>query len=466
MTMLVSINHHNKMIDFIKTNKAIFIIVVFALLLRIAFFTAVQNWDEQEIESKRLLACDPGQYYNLALGIVQSGSFSNFGATRTPGYPVFLSIIFFLFGPKIWVVSLIQIFISICSLLLLYLLVKNIFGLKVALIAASLYAIDPHVIIISNEIMTETLFSLFFIATILLSYIAIKKKDIKLFLIVGFLLGITTLIRPVSQYFPFIIIMIILLYRGLKWPFKLKAIIAFVFIFIITIFPWLFRNQLEYNHFAFSSMGGRALFEAAMWAEVAKSGKPKDEIKNVFKQKTEALIPGGENNPFVISKVYGQVAKKYIFENVQFYSQQHFKRMVNIFINVGTKSICNRLGFEYSDMPSNVRARTSLSKMFLSFLKVKTTKEILIALSVGSFLMIGYILFFCGSIFLIYNREYFKIIFFMAIIAYFTIISGTTGIGRYRVPIIPFYVPISGYGLFEAYKLINKKISIRQKNKD
>ncbi len=142
---------------FLRHNKSIILIAGFALLLRIGFFIGVQPWDEQ-VSQETILVGDSDGYHNMALSIINSGSFSyhkympfekikgDVSAERTPGYPLFVSFVYFLFGVRPWLVILFQLLVNVGSLILIYVLAKKVFEKKIAIIAALLYAIEPHAI--------------------------------------------------------------------------------------------------------------------------------------------------------------------------------------------------------------------------------------------------------------------------------------------------------------------------------
>ncbi len=142
---------------FLRHNKSIILIAGFALLLRIGFFMVVQPWDKQVLQ-ETILVGDPDGYHNMALSIINSGSFSyhkympfekikgDVSAERTPGYPLFVSFVYFLFGVRPWLVILFQLLVNVGSLILIYVLAKKVFEKKIAIIAALLYAIEPHAI--------------------------------------------------------------------------------------------------------------------------------------------------------------------------------------------------------------------------------------------------------------------------------------------------------------------------------
>ena len=460
-------NNKKNIKEFIKKENTIVFIVLSALLIRIIFYIIVNPWDEQVIDKIILFSgSDCEFYHHRALDLLQSWSFVSLGAFYTPGYPLFLSIIYFLFGIKVWVVLFFQVLLNIGSLIIIFLLGKIIFTRSIAIISTVLYAIDPHAIFYSVTLLSDTLFVAIFLASILFLAYGLKNKRTIFFLISGFLLGLATLVRPVTQYFPFVIIGLILIYPKIKWFFRLKIIICFLLIFILAISPWLYRNYLKFNHLSLSSiLGCNLLFFHVAFTEVDKTGNSIEEVRAELRKKAEeqgAII--GEDykfDNFANSSIYKDVAVNYIKTNWKYHIQRHVKGIMNMYLNLGTKIISDHLGLKSSDLGFQYYASPNIFKMCVNFFKTKSTHEIIIGMLVGIFLFINYSTFIFGSFSMIYKKKY---IYFMILIViiYFSVLTGVIGLARYKLPIIPFYILISGYGLFEIYTVFKMKLQKRQ----
>jgi len=62
---------------------------------------------------------------------------------RTPGYPLFIAMIYRVCGERPGAVIVAQILVSVGTLALLFLLTRDLFGPAVAVVAALLLALDP-----------------------------------------------------------------------------------------------------------------------------------------------------------------------------------------------------------------------------------------------------------------------------------------------------------------------------------
>jgi len=438
--------------------NAIFIVILFALLLRIIFFIAAKPWDDQVVQNE-IIFSDAAGYHRLALNILDTGSFSDLGdlgANRTPGYPLFVSIIYFIFGVKPWVVLFFQVLLNIVSLIMVYKLGKIMFSKKIAIIAAVLFAIDPHQILYTTTLLTETLFVTIFLVSIFFLIYGLNNKKILFLILSSLFLGFATLIRPISQFFPAIVLLVILIYPKIGWALRLRTSIYYILIFLFTISPWLYRNYSKFGYASLSSIQGESLlFWFVSYTEVERTGKSIDQVRKEFSQKAKESGADENGNPFYNSKIYSEIAIEYLKTNWPDYISRHLKGTINLYISIGTKGILKKLGLKSSDLNFDLYNSPNIFKMIIGFIKSKSLIEILIGLSIGGFLLICYTSFIWGCINMTKDKKYFYLIIFIAIIAYFLILLGVFGSNRYKVPITPFYIVIAANGLYDVYKRIN-----------
>lgn len=136
------------------------------------------------------------------------------------------------------------------TVLLVYLTGKKFFGTKAGLIAAVLYAVSPIVIAYSRSSWNPNLMPFFSLSILYLSYFAVKKNSIKLFIIVGFLFGIAIQLHYLTTFLGVIVFFFVLF--G-EWVNGKKNIIQrilghFVFIFTGFIFGFLPFLAFEARH--------------------------------------------------------------------------------------------------------------------------------------------------------------------------------------------------------------------------
>lgn len=210
------------------------------------------------------LRSDSMVYDELAKSILYTGSYSFNGkptALLSCGYPLFLSLLYSIFGTEQIPVKLFQSFIEVFSILIFFLISTKFFKTKYALIASAIFAFFPSNILFSQTILTEPLFG--FLSLILLNYCLSKKLPKNVFFI-GLLWGYAILVRASFVFSLALIPLYTFIFR--KQIFegysrtRLFKFIKFNLLFlcgvILVIAPWLIRNKLVIGTFTIATQGG------------------------------------------------------------------------------------------------------------------------------------------------------------------------------------------------------------------
>ena len=264
----------------LKKYRVEIIIFIVALCLRLlfAFFVYEPKSSEPALDLRAgcPFSCADG-YYDIAYNLVHNKTYSVSPAapfipdsSRAPGYPMLMALSLYIFN-SLWPLFIAQIIIS--SLL-------PVLGKKISLeitdntvisnLAAWLLVFEPVGILLSISGITEIFFTLFIYLAVLaiLKFIkAYQNKNIfnsnrlKLIILAAIFLGIATLIRPTTFYFPLVLVIILVIYRFFsKQKLLLKEIIIFLAIFIFIISPWLYRNYKILGVASISSIKEDVLF--------------------------------------------------------------------------------------------------------------------------------------------------------------------------------------------------------------
>lgn len=161
-------------------------------------------------------------------------------AVRTPGYPLFLSLFI---GSEITEqmiqnILLAQVILGVLTILLTFDLCRRFLPLPLALLAALLTALSPHLVTATIYLLTETLFCFLAVLSFWLLARAIGKPAVGGFLIAGAVLGAAALTRPAIQYF---IVPLALLLAFWK-PSRFRLTGALALGFALAFLPWTARN--------------------------------------------------------------------------------------------------------------------------------------------------------------------------------------------------------------------------------
>lgn len=414
---------------------------------------------------------DPLTYHQLAINIINNHSFAYQYelppvSLRTPGYPVFIAFFYFIFGYSPIVILIIQIIFDSFTSILIYLMAKNLFNNKTALIASYLYSIEPHASIYSISMYSDTIF-VFFISLfgyhIIKYFLELRTKNL---VFLSIFLGIATLIKPSSVYIPVIIMIFIIIYfrKNLK-----KILIngsLFVSLFILTLSPWLVRNYLHYNKFFLSTSGEYNLLVLNITPlKMNLSHQNQDEtIYQLLAEadslmKTDGEMPIFKEKPknyweeltlqydFNKAKYWRKLAfiyiEKYPFEFIKFYSLG----IMHTFINLATSAYSIYFNFTPVRQNFNIKSESNFIQLIKNYLSAKNIYELLAGFLILIYLIIVYSGLLYGLIKSELNENRLVKILVFSVIIYFIIISGAGGLARFKLPSIPFYLVFSAAGV-------------------
>ncbi len=421
----------------IKNSRLILPILLVATLVRIVIFIGSVT------RESRIYYPDELEYQQLAIRIIDN---HEFGSTfRVPGYPAFISGIYYVFGAHPNLVFLIQIVINILTILTLYVLALRLFSTRVGEIAACLYLLDPLPAFYSMTVLSDTLFSFIFLVALSLFIFGMKERRGVWLALSGLALGLSILIRPVGQYLPCLLLFIIFACPDGNRTYRLKTGIVFIVCVMVAVVPWFGRNYSKYGAWALNTqLGQNMLYCNASLMESNRTHTPLPEVQKRLMGTVDRM---GITNPYEKSAAQSKYALSLLGRHPVDYALVHLRGMVNMYISPDTRPICDVIGIVPSKFPDGFVVTSSLFSKIYAFFKYKSILEILI----GSYIIVMsialYLLSIAGFIILYQRKHWVILILSLATIGYFTIIAGPIGYGRLKLPIIPVYMLVAAYGL-------------------
>ena len=159
---------------------------------------------------------DEGRDVIVARGILQ-GHFTLLGPRASAGDFFLGPVYYYMIAPFLLLTgfdpvgpAIMVALFGIGTVFLVYLVGKKFFDTRAGLIAASLYAVSPIVIAYSRSSWNPNLMPFFSLLILYLSYLAVKKNSIKLFIFVGFLLGIAIQLHYLTTFLGVIVFFFVL----------------------------------------------------------------------------------------------------------------------------------------------------------------------------------------------------------------------------------------------------------------
>lgn len=174
-----------------------------------------------------------------------------------PGYPIYISIIYMLFGESTKTVLISQVILSIFSLWLIF---RTLELLKLRkpyiVISLAIAAVYPAFIYNIDRMLTETLFTTLLL---LFSYLFLRSLQTNNFILLGgsgIVLACATHVRALAFPFIVVVIFILIIYEKQNKKNLIKNLTVFVGMVILFMLPWWIRNIVTFDRFMLFTEAG------------------------------------------------------------------------------------------------------------------------------------------------------------------------------------------------------------------
>ncbi len=434
------------------------IIMLTGLIIRVILFFLFNP----HLHLDEVLVADAKGYYDLALSLFNKGEFqvlnSDLGAFRTPGYSFFVYIIFLIFGINVPLVLFFQIFLNLLSVYIIYLIGEKLFNEKVGLFSSFLFGIELDQINAIYTFSTDTLFVFILLLSCMYLIKFCEEIKIKYLVLSSIFAGISALVRPINLFFPFIIASITFVYfiKEKRVPFfkTIHYVIITISVFYLSISPWIVRNYVEYGYPKLSSITGfNLLYYNSAYTKKRIEGNSINDIRKEFDTLVTKKATSAElSNPFYKSAIQSSLAFDYIKNNKSEYLKSHLLGMINIYTSMDFKSFLPRFFKIKSEITTNDNDKFSANSINMNRFSALPKEQKIFGSFYASLLILYYVTALIGLAFLIKDKKYVPLFTIVSIILYFMILTGVVGMGRYKLPISPFYIILSGYCLYTIQK--------------
>ena len=455
--------------------KYVVIIILAGVLINAAgfiLFGTLGDWSQ-----KKFIDSDASAYYLLAKNILAGHGFSLADSVpylpsrfRVPAYPLFMAGILAVFG-NIFAVLALQEILSIINAVILFFLLKNL--LKKELLAFTLsilFLLDPLVFRYENGLMTETLLIFFLLLAI---YFFVKYLSSERLKYIGFsaiFLGCAALTKPIIQFLPWIFSAAIIFWgvrRGVLRK-SLTAVLVLIVVFFSVLSPWLIRNKIQFGNTHLSSNDWYNIYYVNTAAVLAvEQGKNWMTVQEELIRETPPLKYSRELDYFgvpVSSELAGRavgVCLKYPWSVVRV----AITGTLRFFIDEGGQD----LGYALS--PNSIKT-VGLGTLISRGEYIKAVSELFSRRPVVLIPMILFKIVWLALLFFIFyglwharreadSRQKLIIFLSVAIVLYFAVLSVPNTEARTRMPAIPFFMILAGYGVKD---FVERKGYLNNKN--
>jgi 4-amino-4-deoxy-L-arabinose transferase-like glycosyltransferase len=274
-----------------RARRELVAVLGLAVLLRLAVLLAAAG------SPQRYWSQDDRDYIGLAFHLHagyfgDSGYWFDRGLLRTPVFPFTLRAIFDIFGTHYVAVVAFNALVGTATAFLTYRLARLLLPDRYALGAAFLVAIDPASIVFSNLMLTETLFAFLLTAALLLLVLGLEREQAWPAAAAGVVLGVGILTRPVAEYLPLVLGLILYATRRRVAVVLAAALVAGA---AIPAGAWAIRNHAKTGVATISTIDGHNMLNFRAYGALRESGWSKRRATRYIAAELASRTHPGEN---------------------------------------------------------------------------------------------------------------------------------------------------------------------------
>jgi hypothetical protein len=422
-------------------------------------------------EAEIYAATDSMSYVEGANAFIEYGGYVHLNdpetvrTWNTPFYPIFIAANIIVFGEDaaIQAVLVWQMLFLFLTAWLIYRIVAP-FSPMAALVAQIIVLFNPNSLATAFLIQTETLFTLILTLAVFLFFRPGRKISLGRGALIGLLLGLGAMTRPVLFYallvLPFIFPFLGLVSDGWKarreWLKRdVMAGIAATLAMSLVVLPWVWRNHQETGVATFVSNGGAYLWDNVSEIYQANDNPLLAEWPSMMARSrddaTGPALPSGELPETVISQAMSTAALAEIrrqpamdLVRAEIYS------IIQLFLSGGSSNVTRLFGLEPGNFAFNTfnkaRTMTGLLKGVVTIFKETPGAYFVVHITpiLTAIILRGLAL--LGIIELVRRKDWHMLAICSGVLLYFTSFCLFYGQSRFRVPLEPVLAILSGFG--------------------
>jgi len=431
---------------------------------------------------------DTRGYMLLAKNLLEGHGFS--GSTsppyapdnfRTPGFPLVLALVYWLFDFQIAPFFFLNSLISAITCGMAFLILRQYLDQRVALLGGLLLAFDVDSIMYANFILTETLYTFVLIVAAYFFFEYLRTNRLWQLMASSIFLALNVYVRPAGIYTAAIVFIGMGIYCRFRAPFRWQRAALALVVFAALLAPWYLRNALQVGRFEISSISMSKALRYSTRVFITKEAQErgvtireqlKDELyvdtnvkewlaKNPDFELSGDGMPVSDIRQYEFLKLVTPRTKKLLWQN---WKQVAF---THIYSSLGALFSTDWWGFNANilhtrlDMGHDVRSTLfwmvagDFNKTLKAFFQHRGSTIMLLSFS---WTILNYLFALWGFIYLWKGGRREVALVILLIAGYHVFICGVDALARYRVPILPYTMGLSAIGMWRLFKPQNKRI--------
>ncbi len=311
--------------------------------------------------------------------------------------------------------------------------------------------------------LTETVFTAIFAIHVFFLVRFFKAPNYKDLVVCAIFLGVSTLCRSVSVYF------FIFLGGVFFWHFRktlrygLLNYAILIGLFLLTISPWVARNYTVFGKMLISSQQEAAMkwnhSSVLQWTEGFKLLFSPEEVKYRPPKDSSRV---NESIEIAQKPVFIGITE-HLIKAISSDFTKYIRGTIGFFFTVGSSGYPRLLGFPFyhnnaKDLETPQGYNNNLIGSSPALLQKKTGFQVFIITFCLIFLTILYLSMGAGIYIGIQQKEFLKIGLLLVVIGYFFIASSGFALSeRFRLPVMPYIILLSSYGMIRLRALQKNK---------
>ena len=236
------------------------LVLIVAIIVRLAYIGASS-------EDYTASPIDPDGYARIASRLLNEGKLAYPGAGRPtarvmPGYPLFIAFWYLVLGERPELVLIPNALLDVITCGLVFLIGRRLFQRDAAALLAALgYALYLPEIYLLTHLWSEPLFTTVLAAHTYCLIVALDTNKWKRWLLSGLTLGMATLVRPTTQLYLLVVVLVIMLVGRGRRTARLRSLALLVVSCATMLAPWVARNYVQFGAFIpTTTKGGYMLY--------------------------------------------------------------------------------------------------------------------------------------------------------------------------------------------------------------
>ena len=427
-------------------------------IFAIAFIVRLLNLYLNQINVDTYLIEDQIMYWDWSLKNAYTPYNSiepNLLLERMPGSFLFFQTATWLVGENLFNILIIQIIVDAINCVVIAFIARTL-NKSLFILAGLVSAFSPLMVIVSSQILSDTIFLFFFSFAIYYILNFVKHEKENLIYLGALFLGLALFTRVVVLPLIFLV-PIFIFYISYREKYNILKIIRITSIFFIISFslvaPRIFNNYNNYNTLSLTTQSGSHF---ANWVLPAVLDFASDEKKNKYKENLEELNKKlvVMENPFDQSELLKKEAFNFLLATE--------KKL--ILLAWGKGAILNILGppfvidkrFRNLPHPSFYENDRNILKWLTSIFNKEEFKKYKILLCISTLFSLLFLSLSSYGAFLIYKNYFKSAVFFLIIILYFLAVTGPVFSPKYIHPIMPILIILEVLALKRFFEIFVK----------